>query len=230
MKVLVFMSDNRYLENDIEKANYNSLVAVINNEYCKKHNYDFLYFIPTLNGSNALYNCVDPNSGELRHASWSKLLSTKICLEKEYDYIVYIDSDCIFKDFNFKIEGIIDDSDIIFLNNKPWGDELPCAGFYICKVCDRTKTMIKEWYNYRIPEKNINNNWEQDALWNIYKNYNIKIIDSWMFKEDNKQFLRHICHIENNIRIGYFRNFIRSNNINYNINDIKSITFNTLLV
>ena len=33
MKILVFMSDNRSLENDINKSNYNSLTASINYEY-----------------------------------------------------------------------------------------------------------------------------------------------------------------------------------------------------
>ena len=98
MKICVFMSDNRLLSNDINNANYNSLTASINYEYCKKYNYNFLYYRPYLDNKEIidLYNCPDPNSSELRHAAWSKLLSTQLALQLDYDYIVYIDSDCIF--------------------------------------------------------------------------------------------------------------------------------------
>jgi hypothetical protein len=51
MRILVFMSDNRSIDPDIEKASYNSLVASINYEYCKKHKYDFLYYVPIIKRS-----------------------------------------------------------------------------------------------------------------------------------------------------------------------------------
>uniref|UniRef100_A0A6C0IJ54 Uncharacterized protein n=1 Tax=viral metagenome TaxID=1070528 RepID=A0A6C0IJ54_9ZZZZ len=34
MKILVFMSDNRPITSDLYNSEYNSLVAVINYEYC----------------------------------------------------------------------------------------------------------------------------------------------------------------------------------------------------
>ena len=73
------MSDNRNLEMDFKEAKYNSLAASINYEYSKKHNYDFIYYRPYLKDEENfnLTNCVDPNNiTDLRHASWSKLLST----------------------------------------------------------------------------------------------------------------------------------------------------------
>ena len=83
MKICVFMSDNRKLSTDRETADYNSLSAVINYEYCKKHNYDFIYYRPYLYNENeiTLNNCIDPNTKLFRHPSWSKILSTKLAFK-----------------------------------------------------------------------------------------------------------------------------------------------------
>jgi len=234
------MSDNRYLENTLIKANYNSLVASINYEYCKIHNYDFIYYKPYLDNKDkvTLLNCKNPTTNILRHASWSKLLSTSLALELNYDYVVYIDSDCIFKDFNQSIEDFIKpyaDKDILFLNDKPWTYHMPNAGFYICKVNKYTKQFLQDWYNVNLPENDTIHSFEQKALWKIYVNYNIGIIDSWMFQEKEKQFLRHVCNCEYNHnlkcsnRLPYFSSFIQLKNINYekNINEIKIIEFDT---
>jgi hypothetical protein len=145
------MSDNRNLDRLFIKANYNSLVASINYEYCKKHNYNFLYYKPYLVNKDEikLFNCKNPITNNLRYAAWSKLLSTTLALQMDYDYVVYIDSDCIFKDFNHSIENFIQsysNKDIIFFNNKPWGDNMPCSGFYICKVNEYTKKFILLFY------------------------------------------------------------------------------------
>lgn len=233
MKILVFMSDNRNLSSNFSNAEYNSLVASINYEYCKKYGYDFIYYRPFLKNKEltVLNNCIDPNDGSPRHASWSKLLSTKIAIELDYEYIVYIDSDCIFKDLNKSLDEIIRDyiNDIIFFNNNPWGYDKPCAGFYICKKSENSIKFIKNWYNYKLPRCNILHSWEQSALWEIFKEYNILIIDTWMFREREGQFLRHIGTHEKEKRIPYFKNFIEENNINFsdNISQIKCIEFDT---
>jgi hypothetical protein len=228
MKICVFMSDNRPLVDVFDRADYNSLAACINYEYCKMHSYDFFYYRPYLKdpGVISLYNCIDPNTGEERHAAWSKLLSTIKVLEREYDYVVYIDSDCIFRNFNISMESFIEphaDKDMIFLNNKPWGDNLPCSGFYICKVGDSAKESMKRWYGANWPAKNKKHPWEQDALWNMYKSMNIAIVDIWMFKEESGQMLRHIGSHEGFNRTPYFKNVIRANSIKYTEN-IKYIT------
>jgi hypothetical protein len=242
MRILVFMSDNRILDKEKDKASYNSLVAAINYDYCKKHNYDFIYYRPYLDNKEiiTLHNCVDPNTNTLRHASWAKQLSTALAFELDYDYVVYIDSDCIFKNFDMNLESIImqvkeiiNDKDIIFFNNKPWGDNVPCGGFYIAKVCDYSKQFFMDWFNVNVPKYNKKHAWEQDALWLIFTNYNIVIVDAWMFREMEGQFLRHVgcCDDSNdpNHRVNYFTKFIDDKHINYetNINEIKCIDFNT---
>jgi len=145
---------------------------------------------------------------------------------------VYIDSDCIFKDTTKKLENFIKpylNNDVIFLNDKPWYTHMPNSGFYICKVCDNTKQFITDWYNVNIPEKNYHHAWEQCALFKICKNYNIAVVDSMMFLEEEGQFLRHIYSAEKNIRIPYFKNFIELNNINYNENilNIYSVDYDS---
>lgn len=236
-RILVCMSDNRNLEKSFLDADYNSLVASINYEYCKTHKYDFVYYRPYFmkKDETKLRNCIHPITKNVRHASWSKLLSTSLALQMEYDYVVYIDSDCIFKDFSQSLEEFLkpySDKDILFLNNKPWGDTLPCAGFYICKVNEHTRCFIQDWYNYNIPEKDTTHAWEQDALWEIIRlprKCTIGIIDSWMFRETDQQFLRHIGSLEGSNRIPYFASFVQSKHIMYekNIHEIQCIEFDT---
>lgn len=236
MRILVFMSDNRKLENKIGPAEYNSLAASINYEYCKKYNYDFIYYRPYLKDKDIikLENCIDPNTKKLRHSAWSKLLSTSLALKLNYDYVVYIDSDCIFKDFHQSLEDFIMPhmkKDIIFLNNKPWGNDKPCSGFYVCKVCENTRQMVSSWYDFDFKEKRNPCRFEQGALWCTYKDsiYDIGIVDSWMFREEAGQFLRHVGTHEKQQRMPYFSSFIKENNIDYvaNINNITVIEFNT---
>jgi hypothetical protein len=219
-RILVFMSDNRTLAPTLPKAGYNSLVAAINSEYCKRHGYDFVYYRPYYAQKEEvkLLNCVNPVTQAMRHASWSKLLSTSLALQLNYDYICYVDSDCIFKDFHMTIEEFLQpysDKDILFLNDKPWSDTMPCAGFYICKVNERTKQFVHDWYAVNLPDKDTKHSWEQSALRTIYQNYNIGIVDSWMFREKEGQFLRHIGTDDGANRVPYFTSFLHTHNIDY---------------
>lgn len=233
-RIGVFMSDNRALESDLHASSYNSHVAAINYTYCMKHKYDFIYYRPYLDSkeSYSLYNCVDPRSGESRHASWSKLLSALDMFKSSYDYIVYIDSDCIFKDYNRRIEEFfpqMSSYDILFLNNLPWNDDKPCAGFFICKNSETAHNYIHNWYTVNLPEKNKIHAYEQDALWTIYNSWNVYIANSWMFHEHDGQFLRHICHLETDLRSRYFKQFISDHTIDYGqvISNIRVRHFDT---
>ena len=234
MKILVFMSDNRELEENYELSKYNSQTAVINKEYCNKNGYDFIYYIPHLNESKTVYNCLNPITGNSRHASWSKLLSTKKALKLHYDYVVYIDSDCIFKDFDKRLEIYIErnkDKSIIFLNDKPWSTDKPCAGFYICKTCPESMNIINDWWiSSEFPDKDKDHPWEQTTLHANYKKLNIGIVDEWMFQEVEGQFLRHIGSAEDrefNNRETYFKNIISSKKIPYLTDKIHVEKFST---
>jgi hypothetical protein len=236
MRILVFMSDNRKLNKDPETTQYHSLVAYINKAYCNVHGYDFLYIRPYYKypEENNLYVCRD-RIGNLRHVSWAKLLVAQHCNTLGYDYIVYIDSDCIFKNFNISLESIINDTahhgvNIIYASNLPW-HKLPCAGFFIVKVNDETKRFIENWYNYTLPVydsvkwKNTiqmsnkycsynwvpDKHWEQDALWCMIANNEMipySYINENTFEENTTQFLRHICHVFSNQRQPYFQKIV----------------------
>lgn len=220
MKILVFMSDNRTVSTEIHSADYNSLAAAINYEYSKKHGYAFLYYRPYLHNKNTLelQNCLNPTTNRPRHASWSKLLSTYYALQGDYDYIVYIDSDCIFSNHSIKLEDYIQpyqDKSVLFLKNFPWSETDPCAGFIICRVDSIAKQFIQEWYSYDIPEKDANHDWEQSALHRMMPREYIGIIDDIMFQEKDGQLLRHIGSHEGGNRIPTFKTYIQTHGIDF---------------
>jgi len=212
MKILVFMSDNRKPIGEI----YYSYTASINFEYCKKHGYDFKYYVPYYKDQTpTLYNCVDPNTSEPRHAAWSKLLSAKLALTLKYDYVVYIDSDCIFRDFNISLEKFIEQnqgSDFIFTNDQPHNPYKPNSGFFVSKVNERTLKNIHDWFHYSLPEHNNQHAYEQDALWKIMNTFDITLVDMWVFFE-RKEFMRHISNFDNGQRLPYFKKFTDMQNI-----------------
>lgn len=231
------MSDNRKFEDKL----YVKMTAAINREYCKKHNYDFLYYQPYLEGEESpVLNCLDPNTGELRYAAWSKILATKKALSLDYDYVVYLDSDCIFNDFDRRIETIIEQrpsANVIFFRDYVSAERglLPNSGFYICKVCDDSRSFVDEWYNVNIPEFNNKHYWDQTALWKIYHFDEIIItLPESMFHPDvlpfePTRFARHIIGGEDHFRIPFFTEVIDSKNIpvDENINSIEVVRFNT---
>jgi len=230
------MSDNRSIGSDFDTASYVSLVACINAAYCKQHDYDFVYYQPYFKNQFPLnvFNCKNFQTGARRDAAWSKLLSTLKALRAGYDYVVYIDSDCIFKDFTKSIESYIlanSDKNIVFWNNKPFDYDKPCSGFFICQTSNNTENIIREWYSVDIPEKNVNRAWEQDVLFTIYKTFNIEIIDEWMFAEKEGQYLRHIpgyCKQSQEQRVPYFKDFIHKHGLNMKNNElIQQVAFDT---
>ncbi len=246
-KILIMMSDNRGLSNTLNNSNYNSLTAAINYFYSKKMGYDFLYLRPGLNDKYPTNNCFSPKN-ELRHSSWSKLLTSIKIIDEypQYDYVVYIDSDCIFYDNNLTIFDYVSkskvvngvgvmDSNIIFLNDKPWNSTLPCAGFYIYKNNIETKTIFQKWFETDDPKNNLTHNWEQNSLYLNLDNFikKISVIDDWMFREYPSQFLRHIGSEFSNNRIPFFIQVIKKlgleneypNIINHLSNEI--IMYNT---
>ena len=244
MRTLVYMSDNRPISTDFLNADYNSLAAVINYQYCLKHGYNFVYHQSYYKVKEplSLQTCVD-SAGLKRHASWAKLLSgVDLAKSGNYDYIVYIDSDCIFKNHEKKIEDyILSEKNITFITNFMNGVAngvlLPNAGFFGFKVNQTSIDFIKGWFNYDLKESNLDGFWEQDALWlymyglppkqeylvEMYKlrvpnraiNENIGIIDDVIFIEKEGQMVLHICHIVSQHRKPYFSNFIIEKKFNY---------------
>jgi hypothetical protein len=240
-KYLVIMSDNREISNDYDNCDYNSLTAFINNRYCFKNGYDFIYLRPNNNGNNSLNLCYSP-SGNLRHSSWAKILSSIYVIKNfnKYDKVVYIDSDCIFNNFNKKIDEhfsnlpkIFNDKltnpNIIFLNDRPWHIESPCAGFFIFTNNQDNLNFFKTWYEYDdVLDRNfdLNHCWEQWSLYKILKtdfSKEVVILDDYMFvNHSDEQFLRHIGTHEKNNRIPFFKEKIKM--LGYTKKDFNNIT------
>lgn len=233
------MSDNRKLETSYETAGYYSVTAAVNYEYCKKNGYDFIYYRPYMDDPEkiVLNNCMDYNNNTPRHASWSKILCTIDAIKRGYDYVMYVDSDCIVKDFDMSIEEMVEkyaDKDLLFSNNAPWWPDRPCAGVFIFKSSDYTMQFLKDWYNVNITYFNINHAWEQMAAYSIYKNYDkLALFDNkLMFEEKSNQQFRHICCMENHNRIPYFKKFLENKAINFtkNIEELTCIDLNTTTI
>jgi hypothetical protein len=206
------MSDDRSEFGD----DYNSITSQINKIYADKWKYDFRYI--------KVDKCFS-NKEEERHSSWAKLISIKkVILENKWDIIVYIDSDCIFKNHDLTIKDYlksvknINNQDlkeryITFLNDIPWSDKLPCAGFFIIKTKLKKHHIIDDWFDSDFPNYNMKHTWEQYALHNrimsLYKD-DIEIINDVMFLEQSNQFLRHIGSHEKHNRINYFKKMLNN--------------------
>lgn len=237
---LILMSDNRLLDENLNSANYNSLTCFLNYQFSIRHGYDFLYLNPTLDNSLSVYNCLSP-SGELRHASWSKIISVLKIMDdfKNYEKIIYIDSDCVFLNTDLSIQSYIDtikntnnqkvshSDKIVFLNDFPWSNQLPCAGFFITPNNEKIKNFFIKWYkNETFSNNNINHNWEQIVLQKelfTSDSSKIEVINDLMFREKPNQFLRHIGSEQNDYRVPFFKNLIKKN---YNEDEYKSKILN----
>lgn len=244
------MCDNRPLEEDLTKADYNSMTTAINKAYCELNGYDFLYSQCHYKESSDIFSCIDPNSKAPRHAAWARMVKTiDLINQNKYDYIVYIDSDCVFQNYSIRLETYIEshlDKDVVFVNNVPWHVNLPCSGFYVTKLNKITLQFFKDWYEMDIPYKNKARCWDQDALWlliyklkpiNTYLDHlhsnkvpnkpwpkNIGLINDTIFLMKEAQYLRHICGHDAHIRKEVFLNTIISNKIDY-FNIVKRTTF-----
>ena len=238
-KIAVIMSDNRDLEIDLEKAAYNSLSTCINYNYCKLHGYDFFYYQPYYKEINPnTFNCVDPKTKEPRHPSWSKLLSVSKLLNSDYKYIVYIDTDAVFRTLDYKIETFIlkylKDNDFIFLDNSsnldvigPEGDA--CAGFFVIKNNGATKKIIDDWYNLDLPQFNTTPFFEQHGLWwRIIKQMKASIVPEPHFHEKSGQLIRHMHSGLQGDRVLYFINLLNERKLNLNTNtNVNWVQFDT---
>jgi hypothetical protein len=233
MNVQVIMSDNRDVEFDLKNCEYNTLSAIINYKYSYRHKYDFKYFQPLMNEKVELANCLSPNK-KPRHAAWSKILSCIKVIEEgcKYDFVVYLDSDCVFnyqetslinyldQSKNVLNENLNINSNIFFMNNQPWHRFLPCSGFFIFRPNSTALDFFKSWYQQnQDDEYNLNHPWEQHCLQNyLSKTFQFEIIDDWMF-EDKKQnqYLRHIGR-GNSLRKTFFSKIVDT----YELEKVKS--------
>lgn len=172
--------------------------------YCKINKYDYIL----LNGSLSD-----------RFLAWDKILALKKYLLK-YDYLLWIDSDAIFKNLNKKIEDYILDDSIVIIGKDPNKDIYANSGVFLLKNNSEAITFLDEVWNSPVKvEENNYSGWlyEQGIICELLK--------------ENKYKHYIVLNFDLNCHLYYYKDqFIihymgaRSNAERYNevINEIKS--------
>jgi hypothetical protein len=165
-------------------------------------------------------------------------------LFKQYDTIIYIDSDCIFKRHEVSIDDFIDkatystgdkNSEIKFISDYP-REDLPCAGFMILNNTNNIKKLIKNWWNYNIPDKNKTDYYEQDALKAMIEKSDssimpvMGIIKEIQFWEVPEQFLSHITSPRGEERKPIFSAFYDNLYNKYTFKDVITSIKNNCII
>ena len=149
MKICVFsMYDSAYKEI--------ADVSVFNNfkEYCRLNGYDLRYFFLKDN--------------ELA-ASWFKIPNAiKILKEEDYDWIFFIDADCLFMDTTFRLENLIDD-DYFFIcpehKDDSQGKQKSIIGsHFLVKNCQQSLDFLEEVWSAPDAARDSRWPWEQTQL------------------------------------------------------------------
>lgn len=208
-KIIIFMCDNR---SPTEKS-YVKYSRLINEEYAKKHGYDFLFLQPKL--------LLD------RHPAWNKIdISIELLCAKNYDAYIYIDSDSIFNKQNISINQYLNCAHYCLDKNNPSiifiKDNIPacvpCAGFFIFDAS--AMDIFMDWKNNHSEDEKIfysQHPWEQKILQKRAHQYNIKIINDQHFGINYNNFIIHLAFTSHDYRFKelkkYYFNMIRTKQI-----------------
>jgi len=143
-KILIISYDNRKKEKYIKLHNQNI------KKYVEKYDYKYMF-----------YNKCNENN------YWCKIYMVLDALQTDkYDYVMWMDSDTIIKDFNIDIGDVINmySSDIyVGSDNNPKYDIIN-SGVFIIKNSDIGKNFLKDCVNF-IPEVCINKDGSLKGYW-----------------------------------------------------------------
>lgn len=134
---------------------------------------------------------IHPGLRQLRGQSWGKLVPlSELCYKHrhDYDYIMFLDSDVamnplqkntslsnMLQHWHTQTSPFLNDSyvawgnkniynsSVLFLCNAPWRDDLPNGGFIL--VRPSAEPLIRQWWDYNLSSKALEEFEEQDALW-----------------------------------------------------------------
>lgn len=141
-----------------DRPNFSQSIFQSNQKYYDKYNFDFIYENKVLTTE--------------RHPAWSKIILLQREINKDYDYIIWIDDDILIMNYDIDFRDIINEykpENIMVDNNNNIGRWQINTGMIICKNNDKTKDMLKEiWYNAK-PEHYFGGVWENDTM-NEYRN------------------------------------------------------------
>lgn len=202
--------------------NYSKYTTAINNEYAKKHWYDFIVQKWKLENKNE------------RFITWDKIDLSKKYLEN-YEYIFWIDADMMIMNHDIKIEQFITDKDLMICsdNSNSWKKDTVNTWSYILKNSKYSRNIIDKLYEVWDDIWLINNfPAEQWALVHMYQNNildlknNITVYPEITFNSSNPahllykewQYILHMMMTDNNIRTEYFKKHYENLKIKYSYN------------
>ncbi|EWM27337.1 hypothetical protein Naga_100226g2 [Nannochloropsis gaditana] len=190
-RVLILVSETRDLllgvdpNTTVAQLSYPAKTAIMNKQYADAHGYDFVYSRPgvtatfremmwaALEKESKASDCkfAAPlwhfNRSSLRSAPWAKLPAAWH-FALEYDWIVSIDSDAVFRNMSWKLPqslaALRPDQDYLFLSNMPFSYMMPCSGVFVVRGGDRGRKRLETWWN-TISQTDRRHAYEQTALW-----------------------------------------------------------------
>jgi len=143
-KILFITYDNRYEEEYIKIHNFNI------NKYVKKWNYEYKF-----------YNRCNDN------VYWCKIYMVLDAIKSnKYDYVIWMDSDTIIKNFDIDIGEIINkfNSDILLGSDNNSMYDITNAGVFIIKNSNIGINFLQDCAEY-VSEKCVNNDGSLKGIW-----------------------------------------------------------------
>jgi len=170
-----------------DRPDFSQSIFQSNQKYYDKYNFDFIYEDNVLTSE--------------RHPAWSKIILLQRELNKDYDYVIWIDDDILIMNYNIDFRDIINKynpENIMVDNNNNHGKWGINTGIIVCKNNDKTKDMLKEVWDNARPEHYFGGVWENDTMNEYREQYKIiphKIIQSFYFNYTPNDFSVHFAGI-----------------------------------
>ncbi|MFZ9206440.1 MAG: hypothetical protein ACO22D_03520 [Schleiferiaceae bacterium] len=212
--VCVVMGDDRpVVTGRLAMSSYPSLAYEINRRFCEKLGWDFRYEQYQL--PKYWWGKLPPYSSaahQSRAASWVKLLAVQRALDLGYEFVVWIDSDCIFYDHHADWSSTLshfNQPEVSFLSwvDRPFYTDQFCAGFFIVRSSDRIRELIRTTWTApsTFSLKHVYEQSELNAAIKDWPSSHYVIVDEPMFElEDDTQKLLHIASFNHKQRVPSF--------------------------
>lgn len=170
-----------------DRPNFSQPIFEANKRYYDKYNFDFFYEEKVLTSE--------------RHPAWSKILLLERELEKDYDYVVWIDDDIIIMNYDIDFRDIIrryEPENIMVDDNNNLGEWNINTGMIVCKNDVRTKEMLREVWDNAKKEHYFGGVWENDTMNEMREDYTIiphRTIQSFSSYYKEGDFLIHFAGV-----------------------------------
>ena len=152
------MGDDRaVITGEHAKNSYSSLAYEINRLFCEKKGWDFRYEKYALPQRPwGVWQGYSREASEHRAPTWIKLLAVHSALQRNHDYVIWIDSDCIFYNHDRSWDAILGEFSNPMLHligwlDNPFHSDKFCAGFFIVRNSWRSEIC---WKPFGLPLQN----------------------------------------------------------------------------